>query len=279
MTVTTAPEVKDEPKQVAPVPAAREDELPPDVAERFREIENFPFQTDDGEPLETAWHRDCMNLLIASVLWWFRDREDFYAGGNMFIYFSPRHVFHRDFRGPDVFVVNGGVPLHPPRPNWIVWFENGRYPDVIFELSSPTTAVVDRTTKYELYQTTWRTRNYFIYDPETRRLDGWELDADHHYQPLTPNEQGRLWCAELGLWVGTWDGEYFRHTMTWVRFFDRDGNLVQTREEFVAQRAAEEKRRADEATRRADELAAELERLRAQLKQPKTANGDAAPPA
>ena len=225
----------------------------PTIEEMMKKIEDFPFVYSDGEPMDSPWHRNCMNLLIAALHWWFRDRDDFYVGGDMFIYFSPTRLMNRDFRGPDFFVVNGGVSLCLERLCWVSWFENSRLPDVVIELTSPTTEAVDRTTKFQLYEKTWRTHNYFIYDPATQRVDGWELDSNHRYQPLTPNEQGRLWCAELGVWVGTWEGEYHRHENTWLRFFAEDGTLVLTGEEDAIQAAEDEKRRAEDEKHRADE--------------------------
>ena len=52
-----------------------------------REILEFPFVESDGEPLDTPWHRDCINLLIESTLQNFHDRDDFYVGGElMYVY-------------------------------------------------------------------------------------------------------------------------------------------------------------------------------------------------
>jgi Uma2 family endonuclease len=79
----------------------------------------------DGEPLESDWHRIAMNILIDSVKYYLRHRQDFYAGGNMFIYFSLEQARNRDFRGPDFFFVDG-VPGEPIRPYWAVWQEGWR---------------------------------------------------------------------------------------------------------------------------------------------------------
>ena len=95
---------------------------------------------DDGEPLETPWHRKSMNLLIDSLEWHWRDRDDYYVGGNMFIYFSGDPSYYKRFRGPDFFVVLD-VPRFKPRRKWEIWNEHGRLPDVIIELLSPTTEV------------------------------------------------------------------------------------------------------------------------------------------
>src|SRR3954454_20049705 len=104
-------------------------------AQELAELESIELVAEDNENLESDWHRHCMNLLIASILYWFRDRTDFFVGGNMFIYFDPERSRNRNFRGPDFFVVNGGVELAQNRDYWAVWRENNRYPDAIVELT------------------------------------------------------------------------------------------------------------------------------------------------
>src|SRR5271166_1434507 len=87
---------------------------------------------EDSVPLESDWHRLAMTLLIELVSLHLKGREDYFVGGNMFIYFSAQQVRNQDFRGPDFFFV-WEVPLNPPRQSWIVWEEGGKYPDVIIE--------------------------------------------------------------------------------------------------------------------------------------------------
>ena len=58
-----------------------------------------------------------------------------------------------------------------------------------------------------------------------------------HYQPIVPNERGWLWCEELGVWVGTWEGTYQAHPATWPRFFDAQFQLLPTEAEAERQRA------------------------------------------
>ena len=106
---------------------------------------------DDGEPLETNRHRLAMNILIRSMLIALADREDYFASGNMFIYYSSAQARNRDFRGPDFFIVLG-VDGTADRLGWVVWEENGRYPDVIVELMSPSTAQVDIGVKKDIYE-------------------------------------------------------------------------------------------------------------------------------
>lgn len=129
----------------------------------------------DGEPLDSAWHRDAINLLVELVRSHLRGRKDYFVGGNMFIYFSLVQARNRDFRGPDFFYVSG-VRHDPHRKYWVVWEEDGRYPDVIVELMSSSTATEDLTSKKSIYERTFRTPDYFCYDHEKETLQGWRLD-------------------------------------------------------------------------------------------------------
>jgi Uma2 family endonuclease len=238
----------------------------PEVLEDLRRLDALLVE-EDGENMETSWHRAGMELLIQSVLWWFRGRDDFYVAGDIFIYFSAEHVYNRDFRGPDFFFVDH-VPLNPPRPFWVVWHENGRYPDVIIEILSPSTEEADRTTKFAIYERTFRTHEYYLYDFDRGRFEGWRIGAAGRYEPIAPNDRGWLWCERFGLWLGPWDGEWARMShVRWPRLYDPEGRVAPTEAEFNAEQA----RLAQEQARQADERAAgaeaEVARLRALLAQ------------
>ena len=62
---------------------------------------------DDGEPVESNWHRLQTNLLGDALHQHWQGRTDFFAGGNMFVYFSLEQARTRDYKGPDFFVVTG----------------------------------------------------------------------------------------------------------------------------------------------------------------------------
>ena len=190
---------------------------------------------DDGEPLESNRHRIAINVLIRSLQQAYLDRNDFFTSGNMFIYYSSEQARNRDFRGPDFFAVLN-VDGTTERQGWVVWEEGGRYPDVIIELMSPSTASADTGTKKDIYERIFRTPDYFVFNPfDPNSLQGWHLDASQQYQPLVPNDQGWLWCQTLGLWVGTWQGTIDRETAVWLRFYDQEGNLVPLPEEAAQQ--------------------------------------------
>jgi len=214
---------------------------------------------DDGESLETNQHRVAMNVLIRSYQQYRDTQTDFYVGGNMFIYYSSTQVKNRDFRGPDFFVVLD-VDGERDRQGWVVWEEEGRYPDVIIELMSPSTASVDLGLKKQLYDRIFKTQDYFVYNPFNREsLLGWHRNSAYH--EIEPDNRGWLWCETLGLWLGTWAGTIDRETAYWLRFYDANGALVLLPEEVAQQRAEAESQRAEAEAQRAERLANRLREL------------------
>ncbi|GCA73168.1 hypothetical protein MiYa_04727 [Microcystis aeruginosa NIES-2519] len=114
----------------------------------------------------------------------------------------------------------------------MVWGEQGKYPDVIVEILSDSTANIDRNNKKILYQNTFRTPNYFWFDPNTLELQGFRL-IEGQYQAISPNEQGYLWGEQLGLYLGIFDRK--------LRYFTANGQLVPTPQEAeLEQRQAKE---------------------------------------
>jgi Uma2 family endonuclease len=184
---------------------------------------------EDGEPLESPWHRAVIALLIEIITWLWRGRTDYFVGGNMFIYYSMQQAREKKYRGPDFFMVDH-VDGTREREYWWVFEEGGRFPDVIVELSSPTTKKDDHTVKKDLYEQLFKTPEYFCYDPKTKRLEGWRLRLSG-YQPIEPNERGLFWSERFQLYIGTWKGTYLRKTDTWLRFYDARGNLLPTEAE------------------------------------------------
>jgi Uma2 family endonuclease len=203
----------------------------------------------DGEPLESHWHVFQIQLLLDSIAYHFRDRNDYYAGGNMFIYYSVEQARTRRYRGPDFFFVEG-INRLPMRRYWCVWQEDGRYPDLIIELLSPTTAKADRTTKKDLYQRVFKTHEYFCYDPDEQVLEGWRLGEGQHYRSIRPNNRGWMWIEGLKLWLGVWEGEYKGYNQPWLRFYDADGKLVSIWGEAAEAEAARLRKRLEELEKR-----------------------------
>lgn len=180
----------------------------------------------DEPPLETYLHLQQLILLLTCIDWVWCDRTDYFAAGNLTIYYSPNQRKSEDFRGPDFFVVLGTE--RKPRKSWTVWEEGGKYPNVIIELLSDSTAKTDRGLKKEIYQDIFRTPDYFWFDPASLKFQGFHL-LDGQYEPLPANDEGRLWSQQLKLWLGVIDQQ--------LRFFTPEGRLVLTPKEANAKLA------------------------------------------
>lgn len=215
------------------------------TAQQLADLMPDATQLESNEPeIESALHYAQLALLVACLEWLWRDRNDFFIGANLTIYFSREQLKNRDFRGPDFFLIN--QTERRPRKSWVVWEEGGQYPDLIVELLSPATAKTDRSLKKVLYQDRFRTPEYFWFSPDTLEFEGYRL-VGQHYEAIAPNDAGWRWSDVLGLFLGVQNET--------LRYFHRSGELVPTPEE-----AAE-----------AAQLAAETAQLKVQAAQERTA--------
>jgi Uma2 family endonuclease len=201
----------------------------------------------DEPPLETDWHRLQMTLLLACLEWLWQERNDFYASGNLTIYYSPHQRKSEDFRGPDFFVVLGVERF--PRKSWVVWEEKGKYPNVIVEILSSKTAATDRGLKKQIYQDTFRTPEYFWFDPNSLEFQGFHL-VDGEYEALQPNERGWLWSKQLGLYLGIHESK--------LRFFSEEGQLIPTPQE-VAEREQQQRLQTEQQLTQAEQQRVQAE--------------------
>jgi Uma2 family endonuclease len=204
-------------------------------------------------PLESSLHLQQLLLLLKCLDWLWKDRHDYFAAGNLTVYYSPSQRKSEDFRGPDFFVVLGAEKRS--RKSWVVWEENGQYPHIIIELLSDSTAKTDRGFKKTLYADVFRTPDYFWFDLSSFEFQGFHL-LDGAYAAIVPNQLGHLWSQQLGLFLGI-------HAAA-LRFFTPDGVLVPTPEEsaetaIVA--AAMARQRAEAEEQRNERLVAQLRQL------------------
>ncbi len=108
----------------------------------------------------------------------------------MTIYYSPNQKKSEHFRGSDFFVVLG--TQKKDFKSWVVWQEDGKYPNLIVEILSNSTAVVDKSLKKQVYQDTFRTPDYFWFNSVTMEFQGFYL-VDGKYQEIPSTTDGRLW--------------------------------------------------------------------------------------
>ena len=206
--------------------------------------EDLPYS--DGEPMESERHVKQMVLLISTLEDAWRERDDVVVGGDMFVYFSETQAKKNDFRGPDVFVVMDTVKKE--RKSWVVWEEDGRTPDVVIELLSASTEHVARGDKMRIYAKLLHVQEYYLFDPMTGLLEGYDLDrASRSYRRREPGADGRFASPTTGLALGVLRQRIGHIDAPWLRWFDADGRVLPTGQE-----------RADAETARAGELEARL---------------------
>lgn len=136
----------------------------------------------------------------------------------------------------------------------MVWEEDGKYPNLIIELLSTSTATTDRSLKKDLYQDRFRTPEYFWFSPDTLEFQGFRL-MGNQYQEIAPNEKSWRWSEELGLYLGVEQGQ--------LRYFTPEGDCVPTPEE-AAQQAVEA---AQQAQVQAQQAQAQAQQAQSQLEQ------------
>jgi Uma2 family endonuclease len=251
--------------------AVAQAELPPPVPPfemepeaMFMLLTEDDLPSEDGMPMETERHRKQMYLLLDVLELYWAERENWYASGNMFLYFSPRQIKTERYRGLDFFAVLGVERRE--RKSYVVWQE-GKIPDLIIELLSDTTREFDKTEKKRIYQDELRVPEYFWFDPHTHEWAGFEL-RDWHYEPIEPDEQGRLISKQLGLALSLREGWFQNYGGTWLRWETLDGELLPSAEEMAraAQREAEAARHEKQVSeQRATELEAMLAKYQAQF--------------
>jgi len=230
----------------------------PEVLESIKRLpreDDLPY--DDGEPMETARHRDQMFVLIESLKAHWADRRRYYVGGNMFVHFDPEDKRH--CRGPDFFLVLDVEERE--RKSWVVWWEGSRFPDVIIELLSDSTRHVDYGEKKELYARLFRTPEYYLYDPFSQEFIGYHLRAGQ-YAEIERDAEGRIYSPLTGLYLAVREG--------WLRWITAEGELVPSPSELAQQerqRAEQERQRAEQERQRAEQehQRAEQERQRADV--------------
>ncbi|MEI6441633.1 MAG: Uma2 family endonuclease [Nostocales cyanobacterium ELA583] len=174
----------------------------------------------DEPEMESSLHYMQLLILVTSLEWLWRDQNDFFIGADITIYFSRQQLKNREFRGPDLFLVKDTEKR--PRTSWVVWEEDGRYPDLIIELLSNSTAKVDQNLKKSLYENRFHTPEYFWFSPESLEFAGFKL-VGNQYQEIVANQEGYLWSEVLDLYLGVVNSK--------LRYFTSEGELVPTPEE------------------------------------------------
>ncbi len=199
------------------------------------------YPESDGKPMgETDWHINEI-IRLRDILMHRYQGQTVYVGSDMLVYYEEG--VPRRFVVPDVFVVMDCV--QKDRRTFKTW-EEQRVPDVVFEITSLSTARKDQTLKPKTYGA-MGVKELFLFDPLqeylTPSLQGFRFEQGKPIAMRAKNHQ--LQSDVLGMHIAARN----EHLI----FTDLDsGELVLTGEE-IQTREAERERRAKEQERSAKE--------------------------
>jgi Uma2 family endonuclease len=219
-------------------------------------VDQIEYPESDGMPTgETDLHRGWMIRILDILQQRYRGQR-VYVASDLLLYYQKGDP--TKFVVPDEFVVKDCDP--GPRCTFKIW-EEGKSPDVVFEVTSGSSRREDEVFKPRVYARLG-VKEYFLYDPTseylTPPLQGYRLEHGD-YARIEPDDAGVLRCEQLGITLRLDEGRLVMHDT-------QSGETLHT--EAEAEKAAREAEKAarEAAEARADQLEAEVRRLREELK-------------
>jgi Uma2 family endonuclease len=104
--------------------------------------------------------------------------------------------------------------------------------------------------KWFFYEEVLKVANYLIFDPSTGIFEVHRLQNSGKYELRSPDENNRYWLEEMDLFIGVWSGKRENRDGYWLRWWDKQGNLLLWGFESVEQ----ERREKEAALQRLAEL-------------------------
>jgi Uma2 family endonuclease len=243
--------------------------------------------TEDDTPVDNLFSEKLQRLLTEPLYTsWQGGAETrlFLGAANVGLFYTT----HQPAVVPDVFLsmdVEVAEDWYSKRHRTYLFWEFGKAPEVVIEVVSNREGGED-SHKRSLYARIG-IDYYVIFDP-THQLSKETLRVFERrrgqYQKMR-----EVWFEEVGLGLRLWQGSYENKEATWLRWCDRDGQLVPTGAELVQEereRAEQERQRAEQERQRAEQEAAarrsaesraaqaeaELARLKTELGRPPEQN-------
>jgi len=161
------------------------------------ELDFSTFPESDGEPVAENTENlvQMIDLIFAlQGLLIGQGRARWVVGGNQFLYYNEHNG--RDHVAPDVYV--GFDLARRRRPSWKTW-EEGKSPDIVWEITSSSTQQEDLGPKRELYARLG-VREYYVHDPKGELqppFRGYEL-REGRLEPLAALPAGGIISPLLG---------------------------------------------------------------------------------
>jgi Uma2 family endonuclease len=162
---------------------------------------------------------------------------------------------------PSVYSVKSGEIRRSYTP-----YAEGSNPEIVMEFISATEGTEYSFNphypygKWYFYEQILKVPVYVIFHPITGVLEVYKLeDGVYKIQKPDPNQSLKqlFWIESLGLFLGVWIGKKAEHQGSWLRWYDRSGNLLLWGSELVEQ----QRQLVGQAEQRANRLAEKLRSL------------------
>ena len=240
------------PPPVRPVRPARPRRPPEAKPELF-------YPSEDGQPMaENSWQGRTMNALYSMLRTRYLEAADTFVGIDLLLYYEKDRT--KVAVVPDVFVAFG-VPNEDR--HWYKLWEEGKAPDFVIEVASPSTAQDDLKVKKALYERLG-VREYCVFDPlgelHHPRLQLFQWVAGRYRSAVRRGEaDGPLVLTSEVL------GLELRFEEDRLRLWDpvKGEYLLEPDEEAAARQAAEAAQRVEAAARRKAEAAQRIAEAKA----------------
>ncbi|MDY7008331.1 MAG: Uma2 family endonuclease [Cyanobacteriota bacterium] len=200
---------------------------------------------------------------IAPILQQRHPDGNYAIGQDSGIYWRETEPPERGAEAPDWFYVPNVPPLlnGEIRRSYCLWREY-MAPLIALEFASGDgTEELDKTPlsvsqdgetkrpgKFWVYERIVKIPYYGVYIIQTGNLQMYNLVNDS-YRQMSPNERGHYFIEPLEIELGIWQGSYQNQTLSWLRWWDSEGNLLLT----GAERAEVEKARGDRLANQAEQ--------------------------
>ena len=226
-------------------------------------IEPVIYPDSDGKPMaENTKQAEWIVTIMGNLDLQFRDAPNVFVAMDNFIY--PVEGDNTTVTAPDVYIAFGRPKGH--RGSYQVWVEGDIFPQVVFEILSPSNTRKEMLTKREFYFR-YGAEEFYIYNPDKNTLEGYRrtnrgVTAITDWATfVSPRLSIRFELVDTELHILGANGQRF---LTFVELGER-AEQSDKRAEQADKRAKQSVKRAKQSDKRADDAERRLERMRAKM--------------
>lgn len=247
----------------------------PSQAKVLPTMYDLPSEDPEEPGLPDEYHRLQAQVLCDSCIPPNYPADRVFSASDLNLYYDSNHL--NWYKRPDWYLVVGVSRFYQDRDlrqSYVIWDELVS-PLIAMEFLSPSTEDEDLgltesepnkpPTKWQVYERILKIPYYFVFSKYNNQLRVFRLIGNRYREQLLTGF--RFWIPEIQLSLGLWEGAFLQNQRLWLRWYDINGNLVLTPEEFERQRAQLESQRAEFERQQAEieRQQAESERQRAEF--------------